>query len=223
MKAAEALGEDVGIRCEKHQVGSIVSNMPSAGRGALRALRAGVLGTAAAALAITGHVGGGGAAPAVPLAAAAAIVTSAVFHRFLSRQHGPVGIATLLTAAQLALHGASVLAADPATGPHGTHALHALPHGETVTAWSAADGRMLAAHVVASALTALVLARGEAVMWGLCALLGRAAVVPRRVLPTVAWSAPGRPLAAQAVPVCFGDVFARVSGRRGPPRPEAAT
>jgi len=202
--------------------------MGSPGDGVLRVARTVAVTAVVVGLAVAAHVAGGGRPPRglalAGLAAAVAYVCAWAARRRLSL---PI-LAGLLAAGQWALHHAFDLldaTCAPATAP--VHAGHAVAAGSCEPAVTAAgllagshsaapSWAMLAAHVAATAVSALVLASGERALWALCGLLAallpalpRAAApvaVPVRRAPDVA-AAP-RPRRA---------VLLRTSPRRGPP------
>jgi hypothetical protein len=206
--------------------------MASPADGLLRAVRTLAIAAVVVGLAATAHVAGGGEPPR-PLAVAGAGFAAAYVFAWASRRRLSVtAIAALLGAGQWALHHVFELlqasaCVPPLTGRHAGHATEGMAAACTRQAGDAASGvlaaqhaspawAMLAAHVAATAATALVLASGERAVWALCGLLAALLpAVPRRVV------VPGVPTrqapAAAPVPRPRRSVLLRVSPRRGPP------
>lgn len=162
------------------------------GRGRLRLARAGAVGLVVAGVASASHVAGGGAHTswlAVALACVAVTVVAAVIG---SRRIGTPTLLVLLVAAQV-----------------GVHALTGYLHG--LTPWH--DPSMLLAHVVGVAASAVVLARGEALVWRLHAWLR----------PSLVGRPPAAPVVARPVPTAtvalrnLAPLLAGSLSRRGPP------
>ncbi len=155
-------------------------------------MRAGFVGLTVAAVATASHVAGGGAHTSwlavVPATLAVALVSAVLGGR---RLRAPQLVA-LLVAAQV-----------------GVHALSGYLHGHAV--WH--ESSMVAAHLVGVAVTAVLLARGEGVLWRLHAWLR----------PRLLGSVPATPVVAGRVPVAVVavrpvDVLLVGSlSRRGPP------
>lgn len=162
------------------------------GRGRLRALRSLLVGLTVAVIAATSHAVGGGAhtvwLAVVPATGAVAVVTWVLAGRRL-------GAATLLGLLSVAQVGVHLLSAHLEG--------HAISHGLP----------MLTAHLLAAVVSAVLLGRGELLLWWLHAWLRP------RLLP----SAPHVP--TTAAPPFVGDVAPRPApallvgglGRRGPP------
>lgn len=173
--------------------------------GALRLVRALVLGAVAMTLGAGAHTIGGGALPGLPvlmlLSIPVGLLTVAVTARRVSRP-ALVGVLGLVQAGlHVALgqmapmgHCAPVAAASG----HAGHQPGSLAGACTGVAESAAmpmslSGSMVLAHVVATLLTALILSRGEALLWRVIrAIAARVpaapAALPRRVRATIAGS-----------------------------------
>ena len=198
--------------------------MATAGTGALRLTRALVLALAAYGLSLGAHLVGGGAAPSVTGTGVLLFVTWWACVLVTHRRLGRTSLAAILGVSQLLLHEAFSFAGAAGTCVtvvHG-HADHLANGATTVCAdsamaamphhgWSGAG--MVASHVAAAVLLAVLLARGEAAVWFLAGLVlpGRPVAVrlpvvsrPTRIL--------GRVLQPTAPAVVPGDV-----GRRGPP------
>lgn len=200
-------------------------------RGATRLARAAAFAVATLALASGAHVSAGGAMPSmmvlallvVPLMMAALVLTS--------RRCGPVLLLGSLTAAQVLVH--ETLMALTSHVPvdmfpaelgahHGAQALvsgQSSAHSASAMGGAAVSGgggwsvTMQVAHVLATLVTALLLARGEQALWQLAS----------RLLPTL----PGNPLllgcdplqtlVLVSVPAFRPSVVSGGPGLRGPP------
>ncbi|WP_229053851.1 hypothetical protein [Aeromicrobium sp. Leaf350] len=164
------------------------------GRGGLRALRAGLTGLTVSAVAVTSHVVGGGTHTSWLAVVPATVAVTLVAAVLGGRRLGPATLVGLLSGAQV-----------------GVHALSHYLHGQAV--WH--DLSMVGAHLVGVAVTALLLARGERLLWRLHAWLR-----PRR-LGTV----PTLPVTVRSLPVAIvvpRDLSPLLDGavcRRGPPLP----
>jgi hypothetical protein len=200
-------------------------------RGATRLARAAAFGVVTLALASGAHVAAGGALPsmmvlallAVPLMMAALVLTS--------RRCGPVLLLGSLTAAQVLAHEVLMaltshvpVAMFPAElGAH--HGAQALVSGQmSAHSASALEGAavgvaggwsvtMQVAHVLATLVTALLLARGEQALWQLAARLLPA--LPGK--PLMPGDAPLRAAVLVSVPALRPSVVSGGPGLRGPP------
>ncbi len=209
---------------------AIVTRMTGAGRGGVRVLRALTFVLASLSLTVAAHVAGGGRwAPAGVVVTAAMLWPVALLGSASQRRLVHLGPALVLAqvGGHLALgtvHG-SVPAASLSLScvTHATHARHALAgcptgaEGMQMAGLTGAAGGMLApsgwmvaAHVVATVLTALVLARGEQVLWQVLDLVLRPLpeLLPRVAAATT--SARSAPLA-----LVTGSITVRCA--RGPP------
>ena len=190
-------------------------------RASYRLLRTGLITSTIVGLAAGGHVAGGGSLPqpAILLALCAlTVLPVSVLTKF--RLSFPV-LTGLLGAGQAWLHWAfnafstSVPAGSPVASGHAQHSAM-LPVGAFGSAASApaGDWQMLAAHAVATVVTAFVLARGEQALWALAAWLrplvqlpAPFAIIPARV--------PGPCTAPIVLP--RDQLVRRMPARRGPP------
>ncbi|KQU70769.1 hypothetical protein [Phycicoccus sp. Root101] len=201
--------------------------MVSAGAGALRLTRALGLAVAAYGLSLAAHLVGGGSAPSPAGTGVLLFVTWWACVLVTHRRLGRVALVSVLALSQVLLHQAFLVAGTAGscvTVVH-AHAGHLVDGASTVCSAAGMNGMgpmshqgpsgaaMVAAHVLAAVLLALVLARGEAAVWFLAGLVWPtppaaaqlpAARRPLTVLP--------RLLLAVAEPVVPGSV-----GRRGPP------
>ncbi len=159
----------------------------------LRTLRSGLTVLVVLGLATSAHVLGGGQAPgAVGLGVIGLALAGPVWWA-AGRRLGTGPLAALLGAAQVFVH-LSLMAMAPTSGGSATVHVHGgLPPGMATGLPDAAapmamhhglGGTMLLAHTVATVVTALVLARGEAALWhvrpGAAATPARRGPPPRR-------------------------------------------
>ena len=209
--------------------------MGSPAGGALRVFRTVAITAVIVGLAATAHVAGGDEPPRPLGIAGLALVTAYVCAWVVRRRLSLVAITVLLGVGQWLLHHAFELLQAPACAPvaadHAGHAGHApasggclteaAAGGALATAHAAPSWAMLAAHAVATAVTALLLATGERAVWALCALLvgaaARAAAAgsPRRLAGSAPHAGHGAaaPAAPRRPPACL---TAPRPARRGP-------
>jgi hypothetical protein len=162
-------------------------------RGPLRVARAAVLGAAALGLAAAAHAASGGGLPSWPTLALLSVPVAWLGVLLTGRTLGLPTTLAELGAAQAGLHTAFMalapggctpaLPGGPMAGMHGGGVGLAVPTGCTAPSAMAHDGMahdgmaiaapawMTFAHVVATAATALLLARGERLLVSLTALL----------------------------------------------------
>lgn len=178
-----------------------------------RTLRSAAFAAVATGIAALGHVVGGGAAPDLAVLIAGGAGAGAVTVGLARRRRGARSILVAMLACQLGfhllfavdLHGAGAAGPDtPAMG--------------SASAFGAAGPlRMVGFHLVAAALSTVVLAAGERALFGLFAALARTVRIPR---PPAAvdlvprWTARSVPADA---PRPEGPLLS-TSPRRGPPR-----
>jgi hypothetical protein len=194
--------------------------MFSPGQGALRLARATGLALAAYTLSVVAHLAGGGHAPSALATAVLLFLTWWVCVMVTFRRLGRVACVALLAVSQVLLHGALSLAssAGGCVQVVHQHAGHLTNGTMTVCSAEAAPMHhhgssllMTSAHTVAAVLLGLVLARGEAALWFLAALVWpRPLVAPVLVTPARVWVAVVQ--TARTGVVVPGGV-----GRRGPP------
>ncbi|MFJ5957573.1 hypothetical protein ACIQC5_16640 [Paenarthrobacter sp. NPDC092416] len=194
-------------------------------RAPFHALRSGAISIVTVVLAAGAHVVGGGALPTAPVLAALVALTALAATLATRLKLNFVAMAALLGAGQLALHEAFTALGPVATTAQGT-AHHLAGEPLSPTLYTAAEhthalgttfgALMLAAHIIATIGSAVLLAKGEAALWQLAAWLR-----PLVDLPTLLF----RPDAG-ASPITVGspDVFIprpwrnlRQDSRRGPP------
>ncbi|MFB9377087.1 hypothetical protein ACFFKU_02230 [Kineococcus gynurae] len=170
--------------------------------GPLRTLRSAVVAVVVVALASAAHLGGGGALPEAFPALALLVLVGSVAHLLTRWRMSVPLLLAVLGVGQVSLHqvlmaldpavarsAAVAAAADLPTGAlaHG-HALGAvvLPGAPAVVPGVGAGlDPMLLGHVLATVLTAVVLARGEAALWRLLAWLAPLVVALVPVTPAV--------------------------------------
>ena len=185
-------------------------------RGATRLARAASFGVATLTLAAGGHVAAGGGLPSMTILAILAVPVTMAAMALAGRRCGPVLLLASMAGAQVLLHEtlkaltaqapgdmASQISAGSASAMGG----HAMAHAD---GWSAT---MTAAHVVATVVTALLLARGEQALWQLVSRLLPA--LPGD--PTPVGSRPHRAPALVSVPALVPSVVCGGPGLRGPP------
>ncbi|MGI8418715.1 MAG: hypothetical protein ACR2P2_21450 [Nakamurella sp.] len=170
-----------------------------------RVLRGGIFALVSAQLAALGHLVGGGMlpSPTVVLGGGGLIALAAIL--LARRQRGFVGIFSLLAASQLPFHLLFSATANMCTMPadsaaasmsrmSGMSGMSAI--GRSVAAQGMCGGfdgaRMIAFHAIAAALTALVLAHGDTVLFRLAAIWLRALrkplIPPLAAASTAGWS-----------------------------------
>jgi hypothetical protein len=185
-----------------------------------RLLRATAFGTASLLLAGLAHLLGGGRLPDLGLGLLLTAATGMVAVVVTARRCRLPLLLTVLTAEQLILH--LLFAADGVRSCAATSTMPAL-HNNAVICGSEAAAQtlahpltllMLAAHLLATALTAWLLARGEKALWRLADRVVRAA------LPTLAsWPAAApRELALTPLRALTAAVHRDDAPTRGPPR-----
>jgi hypothetical protein len=208
--------------------------MTTPGAGPTRLVRAAVLTALVVALTIAAHRLGGGASPAIFALVALTALLWPVALLATRRRLGPVGLLVGLGAGQLLGHGLLGWLAGPGvSGTSASVSLECLQHaahqrastaclGDPAVAEALAAGQahahgqqvtgllMLAAHLLATVVAALLVARGEQVLWRLIDLVLRA--LP--VLLTPVGARRPRPAATLLVPA-RADLAVRPG--RGPP------
>jgi hypothetical protein len=171
----------------------------SLGTGHARLARGAVAGAACLVLSLGWHVAAGGAVPGAGAVLLAACVAAAVGTWWAARRRGTVALLALTGSLQIGLH----VLFELLTG-HG--AAGALLPGPAMTA----------AHLLAAAGVAWVLACGEDALWQVCAALTHAsAPVPGAVPPPP--ELPALPALPWPRTDPAGVVLARSRPRRGPP------
>jgi hypothetical protein len=187
---------------------------PTGTVGVWRVLRGGVVGATATALALGGHILAAGRPPSWTVVAAAT-VTIGVVSILLSRLRWTLPrLLALLLAGQAGLH--TWFLWQQAPPPHAAHVHtgHAPEHAATLLP---DDAGMLAGHVLAAVVTALLLRQGE--RW-LCRVLDALALRAVRLLDAVLTVYAARP---QPVPVRVAErprsyVTDDAWWQRGPPQ-----
>ncbi|WP_188196005.1 MFS transporter [Nonomuraea sp. SYSU D8015] len=170
----------------------------------LRLARTAAFSAVCVTLAALAHLLGGGSGPEPWAAGLGLAVVAGLGLALCGRERSPATINVVLVVAQLGLH---ELFAGEQTAYVSVHG-----HGEGL----AVNAGMLAAHLTATVVTGLWLARGEGALWALLRRLGR------RFTLLIAVAAPAvRPFApivfTRVVPLQPG--FRHCLARRGPPLP----
>ena len=188
-------------------------------RGGVRLARAATFASVAVALSATAHVTGGGGPPGVGvlvlgLGAVLAVAVLVTGHRI-----GRLTMLGLLAGSQVALHTMfGALGSAPAGSPclsgdhHAAHAAACEP-GAMAGHTAAGGTPMLLAHALATVALALLLARGEQILWTLAAALGL--TLPARPTPPAPTR---RTTPAPADPVRPRVALRHVPFLRGPPQ-----
>lgn len=170
-----------------------------------RMLRSAAFAVVATALAAIGHMTGGGRPPDAALLLVGAGGVTLICTGLTTRRRSLPEIVGLLAACQLAFH---LL-----------FSLDVHRHVDTVTGWTflpAAPLPMLAVHLVATALSGLVLAKGESALFRLFAVLRRAVMLitsPAAIDVSPSWT----PVPATSGVRPTGALLS-TSPRRGPPQ-----
>jgi hypothetical protein len=200
------------------------------GEGALRLTRAAGFAVSAVGLAAAAHLAGGDEVPLLAVLLPVPLVMLVV-HLLAGRRVGPIGLFLGMGLTQVALHlafmAASITPTCVPTGSmtgmpmHGEHAAGAV-HCATVVGHAGADrllpsAAMLLAHLLATVLVVLLLARGEAALWALAACLAFGFRLPRVSVLLPAFRR--LPVEAGATLRVPQPVQLRSVRRRGPPRP----
>ncbi|MCK2215983.1 MFS transporter [Actinomadura sp. ATCC 31491] len=160
-------------------------------------------------LAALAHVLGGGSGPAAATAGLGLAAAAGLGLALSGRERSAPAVNVALVVAQLGLH--ELFAGDDASGTTAYVPVHG--HGQGL----AVNAGMLAAHLTATLITGLWLARGEAALWALLRRAGRRLTLLR---PVAAPAVPPRPRPSgrtRAVPL--QPVLRHCLARRGPPLP----
>ncbi len=193
----------------------------------LRWLRGTVVGLSATCLAFGGHAAAGGQTPSAGPLALTALLAVTVGVALSGRRWTIAPLLTMLLGGQVLFH---VAFAAPASSPVFAGSMSHAGMGSAAGVAAPVDGAMtgmamsghsgwlmLAGHLVAAALSALALLRGEEWSWRLLDLVTapiRGATLQPLRLPTP----PPRPAApTRARPVLRSQLLADVASRRGPP------
>lgn len=170
---------------------------------ALRFVRGGSLAVSSTALAVTAHAAARGDLPDTALTLLLTALVGWIATALAGKARGPFGTLVLLGTAQLVMH--LVLT---------TLSMHDMQMGPPD-----ADGglSMFAAHAVATVLTALLVAKADAMLLAVLSVLR--AVLPWLLTPLpVAVAAPTRlPALPARTPHLIGVDLRSIHGRRGPP------
>jgi hypothetical protein len=193
--------------------------------GALRSLRAALLGAACVGLALTGHVVGGGRAPSLWALVILAIPMGGGSLALTSRRRGLPVIGLTVAGSQLLLHQALMWssAGCAVTGDLQAHLGHAatapvldcasMPGmGSTAGPTHFSTLAMLLGHALAAAVTTMVLAYGESLVWGVWRRIVRRPAVAARPSASV-----GRLVIGYGRSVPRPRTPGGLTRRRGPP------
>lgn len=148
-----------------------------AGGGVLRLLRAALTTLVVLGLASGAHTVGGGSAPTVPALAVLTIVLGPALWWASSRELTPLRMTAMLGGSQVLVH-AALMAMAPVHGSAPAVHVHGnvlLPSLDQPMVMGHLTPSMLAVHAAATALTAVVLARAERILWWVVST-----VLPRR-------------------------------------------
>lgn len=197
-------------------------------RGAGRWARSATFGIVAVALALLAHVLADGAIPSPAVVVLAGFLTTAVTTAMTGRRCGRLEVVCLLAVSQLGLHALFQVLGPAATCTvssqgqglaamtgHGSAGPTCIRRDQDASAAMGSmhlSGGMLLAHVVGTAVLALVLAHGEDLLWSLAACLTHRLPQPTPARPGVRLPQPvlrGRTRPAQ--------MPHRLPPRRGPP------
>ncbi|WP_156096847.1 hypothetical protein [Amycolatopsis jejuensis] len=172
---------------------------PARHRGALAAVRGGLLALSSASLAVTAHAAADGGLPDPALTLLLTGLIGWTATALAGRARGRLGTIAVLGGGQLVMHLVLTTLAS---------------HGEHASGWE-----MTAAHAVATLVTALVLARADATLLAVLHLLR--VILPALVKPLpVPAGVPGVARPRPSGPGPLLDVeLRRIHRRRGPPAP----
>ncbi|MEU6724956.1 MFS transporter [Nonomuraea wenchangensis] len=178
----------------------------------LRLARTAAFSAVCVTLAALAHLLGGGSGPA-PWAAGLGLAASAGLGFALTgRERSAPVVNVVLVGAQLGLHELFARAGSRDAGSLDIAYVPVHGHGQGL----AVNAGMLAAHLTATLLTGVWLARGEAALWALLRRAGRRLTLLRPVaVPAVR----PRPPVAAARAVPLSPVLRHCLARRGPPLP----
>lgn len=177
---------------------------PNQHKSALRAVRGGLLGVSSAALAVTAHVIGDGEVPDTAMTLLLTVLIGWNAAALAAKARGPLATIIDLGAGQVVMH--LVLTSLNS---------HEMLHNEPAPASN--GGGMLVAHVAATLITALLLAKADGLLLGVLSCLRTLVPFLLPPLPVPA-AVPAAVLARPAGPGHLVSVeLRRVHGRRGPP------
>ncbi|GAA3595315.1 hypothetical protein GCM10022223_08070 [Kineosporia mesophila] len=200
-------------------------------RGAIRLTRSAMFSLTAVSLAVAAHAAGGERV-SLPVAVLCVPAVMLVVNLLAARRRGAVSLMLGLGVTQVVLH-AALMAAIMSDGCRmagrhlsSTHAVTGYGAASVTTCDPGMAGhqasdmfsmspRMFAAHAVAVLLLALLLARGEAMVWALTGNLSHRLALPRVVTPPPAMRP--LPVLVREALLPLADVPRRGVRRRGPP------
>jgi hypothetical protein len=153
-----------------------------------RLLRAAAVSATVLCLAAAAHVAGGGTMPAAGVVIGLSVLTLLPVTLLAGRKLGPTTMTAILAGSQLALHQAFTTLSTTAVCTEAGHHAYAGAGSLECVATTASHGAaqhgatMVVAHVLAAALTGLLLVRGEEAVWALAAWLRPLAKLPSAVV-----------------------------------------
>jgi len=196
--------------------------LPGPLTGGMRLLRAGVLGTATLLLATGAHLLGGGELPGPGTLAVATFLVGLLAVTVTARRVRLRLLLPLLGVEQGLLHVVLDATTSPTTcSPAAGHALHAAgaaltcAPGQPMAMSAPAGWSMALAHLLATAVTAWVLTRGEATLWALAERVVGAATAAPGARPTRRRPQPAAVGPVEPAPLRLG----RAAARAPPPEP----
>ncbi|MEU4516383.1 MFS transporter [Nonomuraea wenchangensis] len=175
----------------------------------LRLARTAAFSAVCVSLAALAHLMGGGSGPAAWAAGLGLAASAGLGLALTGRERSAPVVNVVLVGAQLGLHELFARA--------GSQDIAYVPvHGHGQGQGLAVNAGMLAAHLTATLLTGVWLARGEAALWALLRRAGRRLTLLR---PVAVPAARPRPPVAAARAVPLAPVLRHCLARRGPPLP----
>jgi hypothetical protein len=193
-----------------------VANMGEPTRGATRLARAAAFGVAVLTIAVGAHVSAGGALPSMTVLAVLSLPLMMAAVVLTSRRCGLALLLGSMAAAQVLLHPTLMALAAQVPGDMSDQMGAASASAMGGQAMAPIDGRsvtMTSAHVIATVVTTLLLARGEQALWQLVSRLLPA--LPSE--PTVVGCGPLQAPAPASAPALAPSLVSGGLGLRGPP------
>jgi hypothetical protein len=193
-----------------------LTGMSAPTRGAVRVARAVAFGVSVLTIAAGAHVAAGGVLPSVTVLALLAVPVSVLAVALTGRRCGPVLLVGSMAAAQVLLHEMLValtaqvpgdMAGQMSAGSASAMGGHPIAHTD---GWSVT---MTAAHVVATLVAALLLARAEQALWQLVSRL----LLTLPCIPRLLACGPRQAPVLLSVPGLRPSLVSGGSGLRGPP------
>ena len=185
----------------------------------LRVARGGAAAAVATTIAATAHTLSGGTAPAPWLLVAVTALAWPLAVLLIGRRTSVLRTALAVTAAQALLHGAFSLVGDasPAAAVAHVHVdVHVHVHGRVaLVPLETADTTMTGGHLLAAALTVVLIHTGERMLRAIAAGIRSALPSPATLAP---FPSPAPRLAPAGAPRPIGRLVLSDLSRRGPPR-----